>query len=80
MEQTFLHVQHPNVTPTELQMMTCGVPLTVPPEMTVPMTIMEQEMEIQVMNQTMMVLTTPRTIQTIPNMEWKIIWQTSSRH
>jgi hypothetical protein len=43
-------------------------------------TMTEQEMEIQMMNQTMMVLTTPRMILTIPNMEWKIIWQTPSPH
>ena len=52
----------------------------VPPEMTVPITMTEQEMEIQMTNQMMMVLTTPRMIQTIPNMEWKIIWQMPSPH
>jgi hypothetical protein len=56
LEHTFLQVQHSNITPTELQMMTCGVPLMVPPEMTVPMIMMEQEMVIQMMNQTMKVL------------------------
>jgi hypothetical protein len=62
LEHIFLHARHPNVTPTEPQMMTRGVPLTVPPEMTVPMTMTEQEMEIQMTNQMMMVLTTLRTI------------------
>ena len=76
LEHIFLHAQHPNETPTEPQTMTRRVPLMVPPEMTVPITMTEQEMEIQMM----MVLTTPRTIQTIPNMEWKIIWQMPSLH
>ena len=69
LEHTFLHAQHSNVTPTEPQMMTCGVALTVPPEMMVPMIMTEQGMGIQMINQTMKVLMTPRTIQTILNME-----------
>ena len=80
LEHTFLHVQHSNVTPTEPQMMTHGVPLMVLPEMMVPMTMTEQEMGIQMMNQTMKVLTSPRMIQTIPNMEWKTIWHTPLLH
>ena len=54
LEHTFLHTQHLNETPTEPQTMTRGVPLMEPPEMTVPMIMTEQEMEIQMMNQTMM--------------------------
>ena len=76
----YYNVQYPNVTLTEPQMMTLRVPLTVPLEMTVLITMTEQEMEIQMMNQTMMVLTTLRMIQTILNVERKIIWQTPSPH
>ena len=79
-EHTFLHAQHSTITPTEPQMMTHGVPLMVPPDMMVAMTMTEQGMGIQMMNQTMKVLMTPRMIQTIPNMEWKTIWQTPSLH